>query len=139
MNIQNDTTTRALSEEEIMEYLSRLEDDGMCCSHELCEDSPNEDSYIPDKICDLNKDNIDRVQFNRDDFILGVNSVSRLCGQITALVNVGITPDMALSYLASVEESDKLAAHNLEVSKISAESGVEMAKYGMVSGTKMSV
>ena len=59
-----------------------------------------------------------QVKFDRKKFTEGVNSVAELCGQITALVNAGITPRDALDYLATKESTILLAQNNLDIAKI---------------------
>lgn len=97
------------------------------------------DDYLEEFIQCIDPDNILDVEFDAEAFQRGVNAMSEMCGKITALVNVGLTPTMALSYIAGSEESKQVAAHNLEVSKVSAEASVEAAKYGASFAQKMSI
>lgn len=97
------------------------------------------DDYLEEFIQCIDPDNILDVEFDAEAFQRGVNAMSEMCGKITALVNVGLTPTMALSYIAGSEESKQIAAHNLEVSKVSAEASVEAAKYGASFAQKMSI
>lgn len=100
---------------------------------------PMGDDYLEEFIQCIDPDNILDVEFDAEAFQRGVNAMSEMCGKITALVNVGLTPTMALSYIAGSEESKQVAAHNLEVSKVSAEASVEAAKYGASFAQKMSI
>lgn len=100
---------------------------------------PMMQDYIEDNIILLDTSDVCDIGYDADAFQRGVDAMSEFCGKITALVNVGLTPSMALSYLAGSEESKNVAAHNLEVSKISANASVESAKYGAGFATKMSV
>lgn len=97
------------------------------------------DDYLEEFIQCIDPDNILDAEFDAEAFQRGVNAMSEMCGKITALVNVGLTPTMALSYIAGSEESKQIAAHNLEVSKVSAEASVEAAKYGASFAQKMSI
>lgn len=97
----------------------------------------SEKDYIEDNVITLDISNISNIVLNRKSFEEGVNEVSKLCGKIAALCNVGITPSMALSYITDNETSEKIREYNLEISRMNADATVESSKYGMSSVQKM--
>lgn len=87
----------------------------------------------------FNLDNIQNLELCEEDFKSGVSDVSRLCGQISALVSIGISPELALSYLADKESTNNINEYNYKISKINAESNVNSAKYGQMSISRMTI
>lgn len=84
--------------------------------------------YLFSNILSINKGNISDSCIDRDLFVKGVKSVSELCGAITALVNIGVHPNKAMDYLAEKEFAIDNRAHNLELTKIQAETGIAISK-----------
>ena len=91
--------------------------------------------YIDEFIISIDTKNVSNIAFDLDKFKNGVDSMSELCGKITALVNVGITPSMALTYLSDTDASKAFMEHNLKVSEINADANVKSA-IGAVSQTQ---
>ena len=97
----------------------------------LSPDSPSE--YIKENIFKLNLDNLAESFINKDRFQVGVNDVSYLCGVISALASVGITPNKAMDYIVDKEAADVAMKHNLEILNIQKETSVETARLNLVS------
>lgn len=91
--------------------------------------------YIDEFIISIDTKNVSNIDFDSTKFKNGVDSMSELCGKITALVNVGITPSMALTYLSDTDASKAFMEHNLKVSEINADANVKSA-IGAVSQTQ---
>lgn len=91
--------------------------------------------YIDEFIISIDTKNVSNIDFDSIKFKNGVDSMSELCGKITALVNVGITPSMALTYLSDTDASKAFMEHNLKVSEINADANVKSA-IGAVSQTQ---
>lgn len=108
--------------------------DGML---ELCNETNKE--YLDENIITIDISEVSKCTLNKDKFQEGMNEVSALCGKIVALTNVGITPNMALSYIADVDGQSHMSEYNLKVSKMNAESNVESAKFGASFLSKMSM
>ena len=94
-------------------------------------DSPSE--YIKENIFKLNLDNLAESFVNKDRFQAGVNDVSYLCGAISALASVGITPNKAMDYIVDKEAADVAMKHNLEILNIQKETSVETARLNLTS------
>lgn len=76
--------------------------------------------YMP-----LNTDNLEEVRIDTSDFKLGVDAMSYAAGQITALCNVGMTPEQAMEFVLSsktMELQEKL--HKMNVTK-----DIQVAKF----------
>lgn len=97
----------------------------------LSPDSPSE--YIKENIFKLNLDNLAESFINKDRFQTGVNDVSYLCGAISALASVGITPNKAMDYIVEKEAADAAMKHNLEILNIQKETSIETARLNFVS------
>ena len=91
--------------------------------------------YIDEFIISIDTKSVSNIAFDLDKFKNGVDSMSEICGKITALVNVGITPSMALTYLSDTDASKAFMEHNLRVSEINADANVKSA-IGAVSQTQ---
>ena len=91
--------------------------------------------YIDEFIISIDTKSVSNIAFDSAKFKNGVDSMSELCGKITALVNVGITPSMALTYLSDTDASKAFMEHNLKVSEINADANVKSA-IGAVSQTQ---
>ena len=83
--------------------------------------------YIDEFIISIDTKSVSKIAFDSTKFKNGVDSMSELCGKITALVNVGITPSMALTYLSDTDASKAFMEHNLKVSEINADANVKSA------------
>lgn len=85
---------------------------------------PTDIDYIEDNIVDIDIQNIINCKFDKDKFQEGIDSVSNICGAVSALVNIGITPSMALSFIAE-REGSKVA---IDIHKINSEAAIKSAK-----------
>ena len=91
--------------------------------------------YIDEFIISIDTEGVSNIAFDSTKFKNGVDSMSELCGKITALVNVGITPSMALTYLSDTDAIKAFMEHNLKVSEINADANIKSA-IGAVSQTQ---
>lgn len=96
-------------------------------------DSSVSPEYIKENIFNLNLENLKDSVIDKDRFQFGVNDVSYLCGAISALVSVGITPNKAMDYIIEKEAADAAMKHNLEILNIQKETSVETARLNLVS------
>lgn len=96
----------------------------------------NNTEYLEEYIKDINKDNIQDVQYDKDSFQKGISKMSKLCGMITALVNIGITPNEALSYISECELNKQGTEATLEITKIQADANVAASRYGLENAQK---
>jgi len=83
----------------------------------------NYDIIIPP--FELNTDSISDAQFDEKEFKKGIKDISFICGQITGLINCGISPIEALGFVVNRETIQ----HNLDSAKISKEMNIEVAKH----------
>lgn len=95
--------------------------------------SSTSSEYIKENIFNLNLENLKDSVIDKDWFQFGVNDVSYLCGAISALVSVGITPNKAMDYIVEKEAADVAMKHNLEILNIQKETSVETARLNLVS------
>lgn len=109
-----------IDESDILSDLECMEDEGAC------------PKYIDKFIVKLNTSNIKKILIDEDEFEDGVNSVSKLCGAISALTSVGITPDKAMDYVVDKEGAEAAMKHNIEICKIQQEASVKTAELGLV-------
>jgi len=85
--------------------------------------------YIEENIIHLDTKKLDKARLDDILFAKGINSVSELCGAISALVSVGISPPMAMMYLSEREGTILAMEHTLNLSKINANATVEASKF----------
>lgn len=55
-------------------------------------------------INDFDKDYSVSVEYDLDDFNDGVISMSKFCGKVASLINLGVSPDAALKYFSHRNE-----------------------------------
>lgn len=67
---------------------------------------------------------IDFEHYNTDEFYRGIEDISHLCGEITALFNVGLSEQAVMDFILNRET----IKYNLETSKINKDMNVEIAK-----------
>ena len=79
------------------------------------------DSYLYQE---LDMSELDKVKLDKNDFIDGVNSMSKLAGKIAALTNVGVQPREALNFFALIETNK--FTHNIQ--KIQSDTSVKIAE-----------
>lgn len=72
---------------------------------------------------DLYKESIDVENF-RD----GIEDYSFVCGAITALCNVGLTPTEAIEFISNRETIE----HNIKVTEMSAKASIEASKNALI-------
>ena len=96
--------------------------DGDCdCGHEV----PTAEVLAVMMTGRIDTSNIEECQYDKDEFQAGLNEYSRLAGKFTALMNVGLTPELALGYLV-----------NMETAIMTKEMNIEMAKHGAIAKDK---
>ena len=116
-----------------------MEEKNVTLEELLNDNNLNSSEYIESNIIDLDVDNLKDIVINKSDFNDGVKDMSRLCGQISALCAVGITPSMALSYISEKYASDEVNKYNLKISELNANSNIESSKFGAMSVQKYSI
>ena len=100
------------------------EDEGMTLEHIAI---PSD--YLEDNLININIDNsILKCELNKKKFQEGIDEVSKLCGSIVALYNVGINPHKAMDYLTDKEATLFISENNIQIAKITADSNKEAAK-----------
>ena len=92
--------------------------------------------YIPENTVSINKEVLFGCNYNLECFQTGINKVSEICGMITALVNVGITPSNALSYISNENMFKDSLEHEKDIASIQSKTNIECAKYDNVSMQK---
>lgn len=92
--------------------------------------------YLSEYINEINKDNISDIQYDKSKFEKGISKMSKICGMITALVNVGITPDNALAYISEYELNEKGTEATLEITKIQADASIAASRCGLEASQK---
>lgn len=98
-----------------------------------CLNSDNTPEYIKENIFKLNLENLNDSLVDKKKFQFGIDDVSYLCGAISALVSVGITPNKAMDYIVEKEAADAAMKHNLEILNIQKETSIETARLNFVS------
>lgn len=124
----NRNGTKRISNEELeklLGYLNNDDADDECNSEDdeddVCEcdfDTSNENSLLEYAV-----DSIDISAFTK-----GVESVSELCGKISALTAVGLEPGQALAYLSNVQDGEISYKNNVEIAKIQADAQKDVSK-----------
>lgn len=76
------------------------------------------------EIIQLNVDNLVDTEFNEEEFQQGLKDISKVCGMITGLINVGLPPELALTYILNSENNIK----EMDMVKIQAKSTIEISK-----------
>lgn len=69
-----------------------------------------------------------KVDIDMDAFKKGVSEASNLAGKVAALISVGISGEMALSYFATLAENESVAEANEKVAKITADAQIVCSK-----------
>lgn len=83
---------------------------------------------------EISMDKIDKCKYDVDAFQRGIDSMSELAGKITALSNIGVSPESALEYIASIQAAEY--TFNLQ-SKLSEESNSTNLKIAELNGENM--
>ena len=84
---------------------------------------------LVDEIIGISAEEVSKSKFDTKEFQRGINDVSRVCGMITALVNVGITPSMALSYISENESNKSIIDSNYKIAELQSKTAKDTAKY----------
>lgn len=71
-----------------------------------------------------NNDNCVTVEYDIDAFNDGVESMSKFCGRVAALINLGVSPDNALAYFSHKLE----LSTSKEITQIESNCHIECAK-----------
>lgn len=95
-----------------------------------------EEEFLEDKLIDLDTSIVSECILDKEEFDNGIKKVSALCGAITALVNVGITPSKAMDYLVEKEAAESAMEHNLKMAEIQANAAIQSAKFDGVTAQK---
>ena len=116
------TTPQAEDEVKLDEFLSAL------AEHEETDDK----DYLDENLILINTEKLGDCKIDVQKFREGIESVSFLCGAITALVNVGINPNKAMNYLIDKEAAESAMRHNIDIANIQKETSIETSKLNFV-------
>ena len=83
----------------------------------------------------LDTSNVEDIQIFDESFEDGVYDVSEVCGSISALVSVGLTPAEALDYICNKETM----AYNLQLAELNNKTSIEIAKINAVQVEKAGI
>jgi hypothetical protein len=73
----------------------------------------------------MNTENIaEKIKYDEDEFQDGVNSFSKLCGQITALMNAGLSESSILQLISNMD----ILENNLKITESNNHASIEMSK-----------
>ena len=95
-------------------------------------DSCSEKDYIEENLCTLSTDNVLDIEIDKEKFKNGVDEVSFLCGAISALVSVGISPNKAMDYIVDKEAVKEAMKHSIEMANIQKDISIETSKLNFV-------
>jgi len=95
--------------------------------------------YIPENIVKTDIKGLDKAKIDLILYKDGINSVSEMCGAISALVSVGITPSMAMLYLSEREGTKLGMEHNLEINRLNSTTLIQTSKNESVNLLKNSL
>lgn len=73
-------------------------------------------------------DNLCEIHFDEKEFQKGIKEISKVCGVITGLINVGISPNNALDYVINKETIE----HNQKLNKDTINGNKEIAQVQQV-------
>lgn len=93
---------------------------------------PESETFLEQNIIKIDTEYLSKSKINIQKFTEGVEAVSYLCGAITALVNVGITPNKAMDYIVDKEATEVAMKHNIDMSNIQKDISIETAKLNFV-------
>lgn len=86
----------------------------------------NHEPYIFEPI---DTDNLVDCEINKDKFQQGLDDMSYMAGQITALANMGISPEYALDYLMAINAGEMTYKLQSKLSEDSKDTSIAVAKY----------
>lgn len=84
---------------------------------------------------ELFKEDVEFLGYDADEFQNGIDSVSFICGQLSAFINCGLSPEMALNYIMSKEINE----NNIKISEISKSMNIEVSKNQVINVDKNTV
>lgn len=96
---------------------------------EVSEASSTDCKYLSENLVELKKIKPGSISINTEKFQDGVDSMSKLCGQISALINIGINPNKAMDYIVDKEASMDMMMHNIKITEISSQAAVNAARF----------
>lgn len=76
----------------------------------------------------LNTDNLSDIMLDVDAFKKGVQEMSELAGRISALANVGIPPESALEYIATMQAGDMTFKLQSKLSEDNTSANIKIAE-----------
>nr|DAO97751.1 MAG TPA: hypothetical protein [Caudoviricetes sp.] len=88
--------------------------------------------YLDENLILIDTEKLGDCKIDVQKFREGIESVSFLCGAITALVNVGINPNKAMNYLIDKEAAESAMQHNIDIANIQKETSIETSKLNFV-------
>jgi hypothetical protein len=91
----------------------------------VVEDECEDEDYLKDNLIDIDTSTLNKCKFNNKYFQKGIDDISEVCGKISALVNVGINPVVALQFISGIEDY-KTA---IKINEMNTKTAVETAKY----------
>ena len=83
---------------------------------------------------EIDTDNLSDCKLDKKAFQKGIDEVSELAGKITALANVGVPPESALEYFASINAGDMTFKLQSKLSKEANDANIKIAE---ISGENM--
>lgn len=73
---------------------------------------------------DINTDNVSNLEVNQEEFKAGIDGISYLCGQFSALTSVGIDSSSAIDIILNQMNVD----YNINLNHMTCENNKEIAK-----------
>lgn len=109
--------------------MSNLKDD-IKSAIDSCEELKNceVEAYDSNECLLLDVDNILDCVLDKSQFQDGINDISYLCGQISALTTVGVSAETAAALLFDSESTRNICDNNIECSNITAKAAQEHLK-----------
>lgn len=77
---------------------------------------------------EIDTDNLSDCKLNKEAFQKGIDEVSELAGKITALANVGVPPESALEYFASMDAGNMTFKLQSKLSKEANDTNIKIAE-----------
>lgn len=91
----------------------------------------NNNLFVDDSKEEKSENNLEdyydlQIDFDKDCFMNGIKDISYLAAQIASLSTLGVSPDEALKYFASMKDLET----SVKIANIQKEMAIECAKYG---------
>lgn len=91
--------------------------------------SLEDNAYLSENLININiDDSFKKCKLNLEKFQEGVEEVSKLCGGIVALYNVGINPHKAMDYLTDKEATVFISNNSIKMAEINSKATIESSK-----------